>query len=151
VLGLISTVTQSFFQGRLFVPETPDQPVAAPHKATTGRGLSEVVNSVNEVPTAVYRDLLQTFENLPGASIGISGPRGVGKSTLLWSLCGANRKVDGRETIAVYVAAPVEYETRDFLLHIFSCVCRQVLKTKGVPDDRTIPFDEQSTNGFVRP
>jgi energy-coupling factor transporter ATP-binding protein EcfA2 len=151
ILGVIASATQPFYQARLFVPETPAQPVPAPYKATTGRGLSEVVNSTNEVPTAVYRDLLQTFENLPGASIGICGPRGAGKSTLLWSICGANRKVSGIEAIAICTAAPVEYETRDFMLHIFSCVCQRVLQTKGVADDRSMPFDEQNADDVAKP
>jgi energy-coupling factor transporter ATP-binding protein EcfA2 len=151
VLGIIADATRSFYQNRLFVPETPGQSVPAPYKATTGHGLSEVVNSSNEVPTAVYHDLLETFENLPGASIGVCGPRGAGKSTLLWSLCGANRKVAGKEAIAVYTSAPVEYETRDFLLHIFSCVCRQILKTKGVAEDRSITFDDGNADGLVAP
>jgi hypothetical protein len=148
VLGIITSASQPFYQDRLFVPDALDR-TPAPYKATTGRGLSEVVNSANEVPTAVYRDLLQTFENLPGASIGICGPRGAGKSTLLWSLCNGNRKVSGRQAISVYTAAPVEYETRDFMLHIFSCVCQQVLKAKGVPDDRSVRFAE--TGGVTKP
>jgi energy-coupling factor transporter ATP-binding protein EcfA2 len=151
VLGIIADSTQSFYQSRLFVPETPGQSAPKPYKATTGHGLSEVVNSSNEVPTAVYHDLLQTFENLPGASIGVCGPRGAGKSTLLWSLCGANRKIAGKEAVAVYTSAPVEYETRDFLLHIFSCVCRQILKTKGVPEDRSITFNDGDPNGLAAP
>jgi hypothetical protein len=151
ILGLIASASQPFFQDRLYVPETPDQPAPAPYKATTGRGLSEVLNSTHEVPTAVHRDLLQTFENLPGASIGICGPRGAGKSTLLWSLCSGNRKVGGRDAITVYTAAPVEYETRDFILHIFSCVCQQALKAKGVTENRGLPFDEQDGNNFTKP
>jgi energy-coupling factor transporter ATP-binding protein EcfA2 len=151
VFGVITSATQPFYQDQLFVPKTPEQPAPARCKVTTGRGLSEVVNSTNEVPTAVYRDLLQTLENLPGASIGICGPRGAGKSTLLWSICGANRKVGDREAIAVCTAAPVEYETRDFMLHIFSCVCQRVLQTKGVADDRGMPFDEQNADDLARP
>jgi hypothetical protein len=151
VLGLIANATAPFYQKQMFVPDKPDQPAPAPFKATTGRGLSEVTNSSNEVPTAVYHDLLQSFERLPGASIGICGPRGAGKSTLLWSICGANRKIGGYEAIAVYTAAPVEYETRDFLLHIFSCVCQQVLKTKGVADDRSAFLDGQDIGGFAKP
>jgi energy-coupling factor transporter ATP-binding protein EcfA2 len=150
VLGLIANASRPLFQDRLIVPEAPGAAPPAPYKSTTGRGLSEVVNSENEVPTAVYHDLLQTFENLPGASIGICGPRGAGKSTLLWSICRANRPVAGREAIAVYMAAPVEYETRDFMLHIFSCVCQQVLKTKRVEDDRSIPLDHHHGDNTLK-
>lgn len=150
VLGLITNATRPLFQDKLVVPEAPGAAIPGPYKPTTGRGLSEVVNSENEVPTAVYHDLLQTFENLPGASIGICGPRGAGKSTLLWSICRANRVIAGREAIAVYMAAPVEYETRDFMLHIFSCVCQQVLKTKRVEDDRSIPIDHHHDENTLK-
>ena len=151
ILGLIADASQPLYQDRLFVPTVPNQAPPVPGKATTGRGLSEVVNSANEVPTAAYSVLLQMFENLPGASIGICGPRGAGKSTLLSSICGSNQKVAGREAIAVHTAAPVEYDSRDFMLHIFSCVCQQVLKTKGVTDDRRIPFREEATKKLGRP
>lgn len=151
ILGLIASATQPFYQDRLFVPEIPEQSFPTPFKATTGRGLSEVVNSANEVPTTVRGVLLQMFKDLPGASIGICGPRGAGKSTLLSSICGANQNVGGQEAIAVHTSAPVEYENRDFMLHIFSCVCQQVLKAKGVPDDRRMPLREKGAKNLERP
>ncbi len=53
---------------------------------TEGEGLSEVTNDDNRVTTDVQQHLISLLTNLPGASIGISGPRGVGKSSLLTSL-----------------------------------------------------------------
>lgn len=102
-----------------------------PEHVTLAVGLSEVTNEDNRVATDVQERLVQLLTTLPGAAIGISGPRGVGKSTLLAALCSANPTIDGRPAIAIYTAAPVEYDGREFLLHLFSSLCRQVLRTEG--------------------
>ncbi len=98
---------------------------------TVGVGLAEVSIDDNHVATGVQKRLLHLFTSLPGASIGISGPRGVGKSSLLSALCGSNPTIAGRPAIAINTSAPVEYDGRDFLLHLFATLCRQVLRTEG--------------------
>src|SRR5262249_28168138 len=95
------------------------------------------------IATETREHILHAVATLPGASIGIAGPRGVGKSTLLWSLCANNPTIAGRPALAVYTSAPVEYEARDFLLHVYASLCRQVLKTKGVPEEQGIPVEEE--------
>jgi hypothetical protein len=69
---------------------------------------------------------------MPGGSIGVAGPRGVGKTTLLESFCGTalNTRLKGRPVLSVMTSAPVEYDPREFILHIFSSVCRRVEKDK---------------------
>lgn len=99
--------------------------------ATIGVGLSESANDDHEIPTEQGKRLLQMIQTLPGGSIGISGPRGVGKSTLLSSLCRADIAVDNGFAITVPTAAPVEYQPRDFLLHLFSSLCRRVVEAEG--------------------
>lgn len=100
-------------------------------RPTLGVGLSEVMNEENRVPTPMQRILLRTIAGTPGASLGISGPRGVGKSSLLATLCAANPTISGRPAVAINTSAPVEYEARDFLLHLFATLCRQILRTEG--------------------
>ncbi|MNU94455.1 hypothetical protein D3C71_844380 [compost metagenome] len=98
---------------------------------TVGSGLAEVGNSENEVSTSEWKTLLRLFSSLPGASLGISGPRGVGKSTLMASFCNANPTIRGDRAISVATSAPVEYDSREFLLHIFAALCRRVIQTEG--------------------
>lgn len=104
-------------------------------RPTLGVGLSEVTNEENRVPTPMQRILLRTIASTPGASLGISGPRGVGKSSLLATLCAANPTISGKAAIAINTSAPIEYEARDFLLHLFATLCRQILRTEGHEND----------------
>ncbi|MBR2173456.1 ATP-binding protein [Sphingopyxis sp.] len=100
--------------------------------AAIGVGLSEVVNEENIISTAPRARIVEMVARLPGGSIGISGPRGVGKSTLLNAICRMREGFGNRRIIAVSTAAPVEYQARDFLLHLFSSLCRRVLEEEGV-------------------
>lgn len=108
-----------------------DDALPSHQRVTLAVGLSEVINDDNRVATDAQRRLIHLFTSQSGASIGISGPRGVGKSTLLATMCGANLTINGRTAIAISTSAPVEYDGRDFLLHLFSSLCRQVLRTEG--------------------
>lgn len=108
-----------------------DGPSGRPQALTIGAGLAEVINDDNRVPTSVQQELLHLITSAPCASIGISGPRGVGKSSLLAALCASNPTISGTPAIAINTAAPVEYDGRDFLLHLFASLCRQILRTEG--------------------
>jgi hypothetical protein len=148
-IALINDATEPFFQERLLVPipgrhvvSAEEKEVSAEERGTTAVGLSEVLNPISEIATDARQSVMRMLETLPGANIGVAGPRGVGKSTLLWSLCGSNPKINGREAIAFYTAAPVEYDSREFLLHLYSSLCRQVLKSKGVQEDRSFTTDD---------
>jgi hypothetical protein len=69
---------------------------------------------------------------MPGGSIGISGPRGVGKTTLLRAICGkaSTPELKGRTVLSVMISAPIKYVPREFILHTFSSVCHRVLEMK---------------------
>jgi len=99
---------------------------------TRNTGLSETPRPGHEVPTAARAQIERRLQELPGASLGISGPRGVGKSTLLASICTSSREPGPSRKLAIRTAAPVEYEGREFLLHLFSSLCREVLKVEGL-------------------
>jgi hypothetical protein len=94
----------------------------------TSPGLGEVFDPAYEIPTGAKGRLLSMLEDMPGGSVGIAGPRGAGKSTLIWSLCrGAITSLKGRRLFAVMTSAPVKYDGRDFVLHLFSSICYKVL------------------------
>src|SRR3712207_2741020 len=54
---------------------------------TSAPGLAEVFDPAYEIPTEPKEKLHRLLTNMPGGRIGISGPRGVGKTTLLGSFC----------------------------------------------------------------
>ncbi|MBW4722168.1 hypothetical protein [Saccharothrix obliqua] len=76
---------------------------------------------------AVAACVREVNRSRPGA-VGLAGPRGVGKSTII------NRALDNQFTdesrqpmLGVLTSAPVRYDARDFVLHLHACVCRAVL------------------------
>jgi hypothetical protein len=83
------------------------------------------------IDTDNSRRLLNLMAVMPdGGSIGLAGPRGCGKTTLLRALCtGELRLRSGQAPEAVLVTAPVEFAPRDFLLHLFARVCQQSLRS----------------------
>ena len=64
-----------------------------------------------------------------GGSFGIAGPRGCGKTSVLNAICDgrlAIRQVQmarSRKPFTVLVTAPVEFSSREFLLHLFAEIC----------------------------
>ncbi|WP_459799770.1 hypothetical protein [Herbidospora sp. RD11066] len=93
--------------------------------AVTGvSGLAEIYDLAHHVPTAAETELLDVLRHLKGGSVGVAGPRGVGKSSLVRARCRAG--VRGSD-IACLVAAPVDYVAREFVLHLFASLCRSVL------------------------
>jgi Cdc6-like AAA superfamily ATPase len=126
-------------QQKIFVtPNVPD-PGA---ELTLGRALSEVFDSSTEIVTKAKTDLERLVNSMQGGSIGIAGPRGVGKTTLLRTLGRTSAGADDARTLSVYTSAPVEYEARDFQLHIFSSLCLEVLAREGQREVHQIPFEE---------
>jgi len=100
---------------------------------TSAPGLAEVFDPGYEIPTEHKEKLHRLLTSMPGGSIGISGPRGVGKTTLLGSFCSktSTTELKGRPVLSVMTSAPVKYDPREFILHIFSSVCQRVLEIRG--------------------
>ncbi len=102
-----------------------------------------------QIRTPAHADIEDKLRDMRGGAIGIAGPRGVGKSTLIGWFCGDDATpIEGRATsvLTAALSAPVDYEARDFLLHLFASVCHRVIerldrtyrrsdwKTRIVPD-----------------
>lgn len=80
--------------------------------------LSEAFDSAYHVPTVVAHELDDLLSRLSAASIGLAGPRGAGKSTLIRRYCEEPAEVTHRGNLRCLVSAPVEYASRDFVLHL---------------------------------
>jgi hypothetical protein len=96
-------------------------------RARRAPGLGSVLNPAHIVPTDLMAEVERLTDSVSSASVGISGPRGVGKSTLIRWICegkGATRRFP---FLGLYVAAPVEYDARDFLIHLYASLCQRVL------------------------
>ncbi|MFD7283919.1 toll/interleukin-1 receptor domain-containing protein [Streptomyces sp. NPDC059862] len=69
-----------------------------------------------------------------GAAIGLAGPRGVGKTTLLSFLAQTrlfHHPHSSGSQLGVQISAPVRYDSADFITQILATVCREVIRTGG--------------------
>lgn len=94
--------------------------------------LSEVPNPQFDVITDSRRYVRGLVEKMNGGSIGVAGPRGCGKTTLLRSFC-PEGNVNPRE-LTIFATAPVQYEAREFLLQLFTSVCSRVVAKETKTD-----------------
>ncbi len=69
-------------------------------------------------------ELRRKMDQLADGTIAVSGPRGVGKSTLMRSAVRPN-------DFAVIVQAPAAYAPHDFLISVFVSVCREYIVRAG--------------------
>ena len=77
--------------------------------------------------TASRERLQRTLQRLRHGSVGLAGPRGSGKSTILKLECSGSTP----NLLRVNVNAPADYVPRDFLLSLFSLLCKEVLSAAG--------------------
>jgi hypothetical protein len=77
------------------------------------------------VVTEAMTKVRATARNIHSGSLGVSGPRGVGKSTIL-QFFGTDADVDEGRDLQLVVSAPVDYEPREFISHLFSQLCEAV-------------------------
>ncbi len=107
------------------------------YRTTLGRvqheGLAQLDDSRATIDTDTKRRLDYLLCEMPGGSIGLAGPRGAGKSTLMRAACPSARS---GPIFGVMVAAPVEFNARDFILHLFAEICQKVLGTEIVDEMR---------------
>jgi Cdc6-like AAA superfamily ATPase len=87
----------------------------------------------------VFEDCRDFITSHATSAIGVSGPRGIGKTTLLQQLSNWNQRNDywhdGRrdlgDYVSVYVAAPVKYSAADFVRTIHRRTAEEILKVQG--------------------
>jgi hypothetical protein len=107
-------------------------------RATSLDGLLSTLTDEKIVITEPFERLEAMIRERRDGSFGIAGPRGVGKTTLIRFFATgpglADRglvQVDGvterrRPRLGVVVSAPVQYQARDFVLHLYAELCKRV-------------------------
>jgi hypothetical protein len=101
----------------------------ARHYSTTlelpedARGLRQVRARTEHVVTPSGDHLAATAAGMDDGSIALSGPRGVGKTDLLNAFC--VNPPEGR--YGLVLNAPVVFERREFMLHLFDELCGLVI------------------------
>jgi KAP family P-loop domain len=109
------------------VADTMDMAVAT----LTGNGRDPEV----PVISAAMRNVAMTARTIGSGSIGVSGPRGAGKSTVLNKFDTRDAAWKSEQDIRVTVAAPVDYDAREFIIHLFTELCTRVA-AEAPPQDR---------------
>jgi hypothetical protein len=111
-------------------PEVEDGPAEAAFTAASRlqpvdpTNLVELHQSPQQLATAGRRRLKSLVDALGSASLGIAGPRGVGKTSLLeWFF---DHQLNNLGHLSVRIPAPVRYEPRDFVLSAFAQTCEAV-------------------------
>ncbi|MFC3518712.1 hypothetical protein ACFPZ0_22825 [Streptomonospora nanhaiensis] len=104
-----------------------------PFHVTRAPALTEPTEPQQIVSTDAVRRLTRLADTMAYGSIGISGPRGVGKSTLLKGFCDIRFARGDAPDLRVLVSAPVQYDAREFLVHAFAELCEAVVATAHTP------------------
>jgi hypothetical protein len=105
--------------------------------AITGTpGLSAVTEGTTLKRPAGYADLRDKIRRMSSGCIGVSGLRGSGKSTVIRDFCSERYGTPQWEEyppamdlpgLRLMVEAPLLYDAREFLVHLYTCLCRAVL------------------------
>jgi hypothetical protein len=130
---LMAAITHDEFlaQARTFINTARKDQFGHSYAVAGISGLSETFDSTYQVATSTAAELDGLLTQLDGASIGIAGPRGSGKSTLIRGYCeddAGDRSQPAAGDLRCMVAAPVDYAARDFVLHLFATFCRGVIR-----------------------
>lgn len=98
-------------------------------------GLSAVTDVTMIAATATCKDLRTKIEKMSSGCIGVSGLRGAGKTSLLHDFCrhryGTPKWIPAGGPalpgLRFKVQAPLRYDAREFLIHLYTSLCEAVL------------------------
>lgn len=105
------------------------------HDWTSTSGLSALTDAALITSTVTGRDLRMKIEKMSSGCIGVSGLRGSGKTSLIHDFCrhryGTPTWIPAGATklpgLRLTVRAPLRYDSREFLIHLHTCLCEAVL------------------------
>ena len=102
-------------------------------------GLSAVTDVAVITPLRARRELREKIVDMSSGCIGISGLRGSGKTTLIRDFCrhrygtplypspGLGVQDPLLPGLRLMVEAPLRFDSREFLIHQYTCLCKAVL------------------------
>ena len=97
--------------------------------ATTDAPMLVELDSQDPVRVRALLDLQSFIMSHVTSAIGISGPRGIGKTTIMRLLCSRGQG----HYVGVYVPAPVRYSPADFVATIHQRTAEEILDAHGAP------------------
>lgn len=140
------TETELLAQVRTFITTARQSRFGHAYSVASSPALSEVYDRANKIPIQIESELAGLLDRLDGASIGVAGPRGAGKTTLIRGYCekadsvaddlngirwssflGSDLPESSWGDLRCMVAAPTDYVARDFVLHLFAAFCAAVI------------------------
>ncbi|MFI8832798.1 hypothetical protein ACIGPN_17425 [Streptomyces afghaniensis] len=86
--------------------------------------LHSLASTETRVSVSAQEELEKTTRRTPHAAIGVAGPRGCGKSTLVE---GFVNTYEGNAPIRLVSPAPIHYIPREFLLHLYAKICEKII------------------------
>ncbi len=92
------------------------------------RGLRLMRNDDDVIETPAFGQLRSLINALDAGAIGMAGPRGTGKSTLLEYYRSGRLSAAGKEQIMLLESVPVRYDAREYALYLYASLCEQVSK-----------------------
>jgi len=100
-------------------------------------GLADLFDPQYEVSITATDALRDALARLRAGSLGIAGSRGAGKTTLIRAACDGQLEIEAGTgfneekgpPLGVMVSAPVRYEAREFVPHVFGELCLEVRGT----------------------
>lgn len=115
------------------------QQVATELSISDAPGLRNLSDLSFQVPTAAGAELVRLTERMGSGTLALCGPRGVGKTLLLRAFCaGRFDREHPADDLSIIVPAPVQYDRREFMLHLYGSACRSVVlyaeKHSGLDD-----------------
>jgi len=93
------------------------------------------------IPSASVREIGNFIDRHGTSAVGLAGPRGVGKTTII-------RKAIGQlERLGVYIQAPVHYNAADFVRLIHAEAAHAILRENGIFEES---ISHEAPRAFVR-
>jgi hypothetical protein len=122
--ALNDTALLPFIRSELSVRAKAFRPLATRLDLQLAPGLLEHSEPKHLVPSAAMRRIESIVGGMTEGSLGISGRRGIGKTTIMKACCSDRYPPSGQmPELRVLVSAPVDYDARDFVLHLFTRLC----------------------------